>query len=77
VALLSYYATACCAAALGSYGGVTAQPTLRKAVEWVLDTQRADGSWGRWTGTYEETAYAVHILLQTRKDWQRCPWPVS
>jgi hypothetical protein len=24
-----------------------------------------DGSWGRWGGTYEETAYAVQTLLQT------------
>jgi len=34
-------------------------------VEWLLDSQREDGSWGRWGGTYEETAYAVRTLLQT------------
>jgi halimadienyl-diphosphate synthase len=33
-------------------------------VDWVLDTQRQDGSWGRWSGTYEETAYAVQILCR-------------
>jgi halimadienyl-diphosphate synthase len=29
----------------------------------VLATQRADGSWGRWEGTLEETAYAMQTLL--------------
>lgn len=61
-----YYATVCCATALIGCGEVTGRTTaLAKAVAWVLDTQRADGSWGRWTGTYEETAYAVQILLRT------------
>jgi halimadienyl-diphosphate synthase len=32
----------------------------------VLETQHRDGSWGRWAGTYEETAYAVQLLLRTR-----------
>jgi hypothetical protein len=36
---------------------------LRRAVRWVLDTQRPDGSWGIWGGTAEETAYALQILL--------------
>ncbi|HET9138824.1 MAG TPA: prenyltransferase, partial [Actinophytocola sp.] len=57
-----YYATAHCAAALAGYGGPRAGPALRRATDWVLGTQRADGSWGRWRGTYEETAYAVRIL---------------
>lgn len=61
-----YYATACCAIALSRYGHGTAASGLGKAVEWVLETQRHDGSWGRWGGTYEETAYAVQTLLRTR-----------
>ncbi|MDT7789947.1 MAG: hypothetical protein QOF58_8366 [Pseudonocardiales bacterium] len=48
-----YYATACVTNAL--HGN-------EKAVDWVLRTQRSDGSWGRWEGTYEETAYAIRIL---------------
>lgn len=60
-----YYATACCAVALADYGGAAATAPVRKAVTWVLDTQHPDGSWGRWAGTYEETAYAVQILLRT------------
>jgi halimadienyl-diphosphate synthase len=61
-----YYATACCAVALSEFGGSAGAPTVRKAVDWVLGTQRQDGSWGRWCATFEETAYAVQILLRTK-----------
>jgi hypothetical protein len=61
-----YYATACVVLALCAHGGDRAAGTLRKAVGWVLDTQRADGSWGWWAGTGEETAYAVQILSRVR-----------
>jgi halimadienyl-diphosphate synthase len=61
-----YYATACCAVALHRYRRDTSAGAVSKAVEWLLDSQRGDGSWGRWVGTYEETAYAVQTLLQTR-----------
>lgn len=56
-----YYATTCCAQALHRTGG--SSPMVSRAVDWVLATQRSDGSWGRWTGTAEETAYAVLLLL--------------
>ncbi len=38
------------------------------AVEWLLDGQRADGSWGHFWGTAEETAYAVEALSQVAGD---------
>jgi squalene-hopene cyclase-like protein len=60
-----YYATACCAVALHRYCRNTSAGAVSKAVEWLLDSQREDGSWGRWSGTYEETAYAVQTLMQT------------
>lgn len=58
-----FYATACCATALAEYGGADGNKAVRRAVDWLLATQRKDGSWGRWNGTREETAYAVKTLL--------------
>ncbi|MBQ0906305.1 prenyltransferase/squalene oxidase repeat-containing protein [Micromonospora sp. U21] len=59
-----YYATACCVLALAEFGrGAAAAEAVDRAALWVLDSQRADGSWGRWVGTAEETAYALQILL--------------
>lgn len=56
-----YYATISCVTALA---GCKLEPAaVRNAVQWVVETQRADGSWGRWDGTPEETAYAVQILM--------------
>ncbi|WP_260615740.1 prenyltransferase/squalene oxidase repeat-containing protein [Microbispora sp. KK1-11] len=60
-----YYATVSCALALHEFGGQESVVAVRSAVRWVLDTQREDGSWGRWGGTAEETAYAVQLLLMT------------
>ncbi|MFI6100128.1 prenyltransferase/squalene oxidase repeat-containing protein [Lentzea sp. NPDC051213] len=54
-----YYATACVTNALRGN---------EKAADWVLRTQRDDGSWGRWDGTYEETAYALRILSHSSQD---------
>ncbi|MEU7689707.1 prenyltransferase/squalene oxidase repeat-containing protein [Microbispora hainanensis] len=63
-----YYATVSCALALDAFGGAGCAPSVRRAVRWVLETQRADGSWGRWGGTREETAYAMQLLLLTGED---------
>ncbi|WP_310739583.1 prenyltransferase/squalene oxidase repeat-containing protein [Microbispora sp. H10830] len=60
-----YYATVSCALALHEFGGPESVTAVRSAVRWVLATQREDGSWGRWGGTAEETAYAVQLLLMT------------
>jgi halimadienyl-diphosphate synthase len=59
-----YYATARCVLALaGADHGTTARA---RALRWLLDTQAPDGSWGRWGGTFEETAYAVQVLVRAR-----------
>ncbi|MFJ7497639.1 prenyltransferase/squalene oxidase repeat-containing protein [Streptomyces sp. NPDC097727] len=60
-----YYATARSVTALAQYGGHHASRAARSAAAWTTGTQRADGSWGVWHGTAEETAYAVKILLST------------
>ncbi|MFC4532360.1 prenyltransferase/squalene oxidase repeat-containing protein [Sphaerisporangium dianthi] len=60
-----YYATVCCALALHDFGGAESAESVRRAVRWVSSTQRADGSWGLWRGTAEETAYALQLLLLT------------
>ena len=38
------------------------------AIEWIIDTQNKDGSWGFYGPTAEETAYAIQAL---------CIWKTS
>lgn len=58
-----YYATERCVAGLAAHGGDPGAEATLAAADWVAETQRADGSWGVWDGTAEESAYAVKILL--------------
>jgi hypothetical protein len=60
-----FYATRSCALALHRYGGPGQAAVVDRAVRWVLGAQHADGSWGCWRPTAEETAYAVQTLLHT------------
>ncbi|MGW5578542.1 prenyltransferase [Micromonospora chokoriensis] len=57
-----YYATVCCTLALADAAPSAAAESLGRAVRWVVATQQHDGSWGRWSGSLEETAYAMQIL---------------
>ncbi|MBO4207063.1 prenyltransferase/squalene oxidase repeat-containing protein [Micromonospora echinofusca] len=65
-----YYATFCAALALDGYAPDTPSiaRSLGRAVDWVVASQHADGSWGRWGGTVEETAYALHVLLGVARE---------
>ncbi|QFZ19279.1 prenyltransferase/squalene oxidase repeat-containing protein [Saccharothrix syringae] len=65
-----HYATTSCALALHAAG--VAGPVAR-AADWTRAAQRPDGSWGRWTGTAEETAYALMLLMSVPGD----PEPVA
>ena len=58
-----YYATACSVLALQRFSKSNIAAALKRAIAWVLRTQRDDGSWGFWCGTLEETAYALQLLL--------------
>ncbi|MEY9997094.1 halimadienyl-diphosphate synthase [Streptomyces sp. V4I8] len=58
-----YYATFCAALALHRFDGARSAPALTATVQWLLETQHPDGSWGVWGGTVEETAYGVHLLV--------------
>lgn len=63
-----YYATSCVVTALDRYAPAGAGgAAVDRAVDWLVATQRADGAWGRWAGTAEETAYALHVLLGVRR----------
>ncbi|MGV4988723.1 hypothetical protein ACVB8X_37550 [Streptomyces sp. NRAIS4] len=59
-----YFSTLRVASALHQYAGPAHRPTVHRAVEWILAGQHEDGSFGRWGGTPEETAYAVQTLLR-------------
>ncbi|MEV4499500.1 prenyltransferase/squalene oxidase repeat-containing protein [Micromonospora arborensis] len=64
----AYYATSCVVAALDRYAPAGIGGTaVDRAIDWLVATQRADGAWGRWSGTTEETAYALHVLLGVRR----------
>ncbi|MER7444200.1 prenyltransferase/squalene oxidase repeat-containing protein [Micromonospora avicenniae] len=58
-----YYATMCCTLALADAAEPSAASALVRAARWVAASQRVDGSWGRWGGTVEETAYAIQVLV--------------
>jgi len=59
----AYYTTSHAVIACAGF----ADATVRSAVEWILQTQNADGSWGRPFPTAEETAYCIQAL----EIWQR------
>jgi halimadienyl-diphosphate synthase len=57
-----YYATAHAILALRD----TDQGLIDDAVTWILSTQHADGSWGVFDGTLEETSYCVQALILSK-----------
>ena len=57
--LSPFYATSQVALAAREVDG----DLVTSIVSWLLETQRADGSWGWFGGTCEETAYAMQVLL--------------
>jgi halimadienyl-diphosphate synthase len=64
-----YYATSHVIIIASGYADVL----CRGAVEWIIDTQNADGSWGFYNPTAEETAYALQALIFARRYGSKIP----
>jgi halimadienyl-diphosphate synthase len=47
------------------------------AVRWLMKTQRDDGSWGYFSSTAEETAYALQALILWSRAENTIPRPVT
>jgi halimadienyl-diphosphate synthase len=58
-----YYATVQAVIACGGY----ANELVERSIPWILENQNADGSWGYYLPTAEETAYCLQALAF----WQR------
>lgn len=65
----AYYPTTRALTALAPHLGKGMDPTL----DWLLATQRADGSWGQYGPTTEETSLVLLALL----GYHRGVWPVD
>ncbi len=53
-----YYATAHAVITIQNYD----KELCKNAIEWIINTQNADGSWGFYSPTAEETAYAIQAI---------------
>jgi halimadienyl-diphosphate synthase len=50
-----------------------AEDLIENAVNWILETQNKDGSWGYYVPTAEETAYCLQSLLIRRRSGKNVP----
>ena len=57
--LSPYYTTAHAIIACAGF----ADDLIRGSVEWIIQTQKSNGSWGYQFGTAEETAYCIQALM--------------
>lgn len=58
-----YYVTAHAIIACAGY----ADDVVRNAIDWIVETQKTDGSWGYYIPTAEETAQSLQALLIWRR----------
>jgi len=65
----AYYATA---HAVIAAAGI-ASDQVAESVEWIVQSQNADGSWGTYLSTAEETAYALQALWVWNEKIARVP----
>jgi len=64
-----YYATAHAVIACAGM----ADEFVNESVEWLIETQEPDGSWGTYFPTAEETAYAIQALWVWNEKSARVP----
>ncbi|MBN1284445.1 MAG: cyclase [Anaerolineae bacterium] len=64
-----YYPTAHAIIACAGY----ADELIEEALYWTLETQNADGSWGYYLPTAEETAYCLQALVVARRHGHAAP----
>ena len=64
-----YYATAHAIIACSGFS----KELVEDAVQWLLETQNIDGSWGAYLPTAEETAYAIQALWVWNENVTRVP----
>lgn len=64
-----YYATSHTIIACAGY----ADNLIRNALEWILSTQKPDGSWGYYMPTAEETAYSLQALTLASRHGHSVP----
>jgi halimadienyl-diphosphate synthase len=67
-----YYTSCHAAIACAGY----ADDVVRNAVDWILATQSADGAWGYYIPTAEETAYCLQALVMWRRQGGEVPLEV-
>ncbi|MFI9380461.1 prenyltransferase/squalene oxidase repeat-containing protein [Kutzneria sp. NPDC052558] len=54
-------------------GVESAGEMFRRAVDWLVASQRPDGSWGHFLATAEETAYCLQALVIARRCGENVP----
>ena len=64
-----YYATSHAIIAAESI----ADNLVEKAIDWILETQNHDGSWGYYVPTAEETAYCLQALIIWKRSGKNVP----
>ena len=61
-----FYAVYCATRALALHPDPRIQAETTPGILWLMAQQRADGSWGQWAGSAEETAYAILTLIHSK-----------
>jgi halimadienyl-diphosphate synthase len=61
-----FYAVFCASRSLALHPDPAIRGEILPSLGWLMAQQRADGSWGLWAGSAEETAYAILTLIHSK-----------